>query len=95
MMSTGVSRPSFCICVHQNEQMAKMGRRTKGDRDTLVVRVMRPMGDTIRRNANECGISINDYVTAILARELEMPEYVPVVPADDQFALPMNQRMTA
>jgi len=75
--------------------MAKLGRRTKGDRDTLIVRVMRPMGDQVRQNADDLGVSITDYVTAILARELNMPEHAPPVPAADQLALPIDRRMTA
>jgi len=40
----------------------------------------RPVGDAIRQNAEDLGMTYGDYIASILARELGMPEYAPVPP---------------
>jgi hypothetical protein len=73
----------------------KLGRKSKGDRDTLIVRVPRAIGDRVRSNAEDLGISIVDYVTTILARDLAMPEHAPTISGDAQLALPLDRRLSA
>ena len=76
--------------------VAKMGRKSKGERSQLVMRVPRVLGDRIRRESIDEGISITDYITRILARELDMPECMPPPPKPNvQLPLPIDRRMSA
>ena len=60
------------------------------------MRVPSVMGDRIRNEALDEGISITDYVLRILAQELDMPECMPAPPAPGtQLPLPIDRRMTA
>ena len=72
---------------------AKVGRKSKGDRDAFALRPLRPLGDRIRENAAALGITYNDYVTGILARAVGMPEYDPL--ESSQAQLHLDDRMTA
>lgn len=46
----------------------RIGRPSKGDRDHLVTRPQRPVGDRVRMRAEELGYeSVSDYVAAVLA----------------------------
>lgn len=54
------------------------GRPSKGDRDAFMTKPARPVGDAIRANAEELGVTYGDYIASILARELGMPEHAPV-----------------
>jgi hypothetical protein len=90
---------SFLVSVSLSSKIvamaAKIGRRSKGDRDAFAIRPMRPVGDRIRQNAAELGITYNDYVTGILARAVGMPEYAPPPATGSQLDLPLDERMTA
>lgn len=76
-----------------NGHMARInrGRPSKGDRDAFMTKPARPLGDMIRHNAEELGMTYGDYITSILARELGMPEYAPVPPPTNAQELPINQ----
>ena len=74
---------------------AKVGRKSKGDRDAFALRPLRPLGDRIRANADALGMSYNDYVIGIMAEAVGMPEYAPTrLEAAGQLDLPI-ERMTA
>ena len=74
---------------------AKVGRKSKGDRDAFALRPLRPLGDRIRANADALGMSYNDYVIGIMADAVGMPEYAPIrLDAAGQLDLPID-RMTA
>jgi len=67
-----------------------IGRPSKGDRDAFMTKPARPVGDAIRRNAEQLGLNYGDYIAGILARELGMPEYAPAVPHtnDEELRIP-------
>ncbi|MEB0000127.1 hypothetical protein QN355_18495 [Cryobacterium sp. 10S3] len=66
-----------------------IGRPSKGDRDAFMTKPARPVGDAIRRNAEQLGLNYGEYIAGILARELGMPEYAPVAthPADEELPI--------
>lgn len=75
--------------------VAKVGRKSKGDRDAFALRPLRPLGDRIRANADALGMSYNDYVIGIMADAVGMPEYAPTrIEAAGQLDLSID-RMTA
>lgn len=53
------------------------GRPSKGDRDTIVSRPPLPLGELVRARAEAAGLTINDYVMAVLAQPGELPEQAP------------------
>jgi hypothetical protein len=67
------------------------GRPSKGDRDHIVSRPSRVVGDLIRQRADEAGLSISDYVANVLARAHGLPEPVPVNGSRDQEVLPLGR----
>ena len=50
------------------------GRPSKGDRDHIVTRPSRVVGDLVRQRADEAGLTISDYVASVLARAHGVPE---------------------
>ena len=66
------------------------GRPSKGDRDAFMTKPARPVGDAIRHNAEELDMTYGDYIAAILARELGMPEHAPMPPHSNNEELPIN-----
>lgn len=64
------------------------GRPYKGDRDHIVTRPSRLVGDVIRQRADEAGLTISDYVADVLARAHGLP--TPVV-NPDQGVLPLGK----
>lgn len=79
-----------------NDQMARLndgrGRPSKGDRDAFVTRPARPVGDEIRQRADAAGMHYGEYIAAVLAREVGMPELAPVPSVSaDQEALPIKR----
>ncbi len=89
----------FGITVRLGVDMAiqpgkRRGRPSKGDRDSIITRPMRPLGDVVRAKADEAGMTISEYVAKILAEVHGMPQYAPVTSApSDQRELPLG--MTA
>ncbi len=67
------------------------GRPSKGDRDQLITRPARPIGDAVRDAAEAAGLTINDYLEALLARTHGLPELVPAAARLDQVELPLQQ----
>lgn len=53
------------------------GRPSKGDRDAFKVRPARPVGDRVRERADAAGMSYSDYIAAVLARDVGMPDLAP------------------
>ncbi len=67
------------------------GRPSKGDRDHIVTRPSRVIGDLVRQRADEAGLTISDYVANVLARAHGLPE--PVIASDEhiQGVLPLGK----
>ncbi len=62
-----------------------MSRKHKGDRDSITVRTPRPVGDVLRAEAERRGMFVSDYVSALLARQVGMPELAAMAePREDQ-----------
>ena len=57
------------------------GRPSKGDRDVMVTRPPALVGRAIRRLADERGISISEYIAAVLSDHVGRPELMPMPPA--------------
>lgn len=53
------------------------GRPSKGDRDAFKVRPARPVGERVRELAEAAGMSYSDYIAAVLARDVGMPDLAP------------------
>ena len=54
-----------------------MAQPNKGDRDLLVSRPARAVGDAVRSRADQVGLSISEYVALVLAEHCGMPELAP------------------
>lgn len=65
------------------------GRPSKGDRDAFKVRPARPVGDRVRELADAADMTYGDYISAILAREVGMPELAPRAENTDRQELPI------
>lgn len=55
-----------------------MPRPTKGDRDIMVTRPPRAVGDRVRQLSSESGLSISEWIAATLAREVGLPDLAPL-----------------
>lgn len=53
------------------------GRPSKGDRDLLVTRPARAVGDVVRARADEQGLTISEYIAAVLAEVHDLPQHAP------------------
>jgi hypothetical protein len=68
------------------------GRPGKGDRDLLVTRPARAVGDVVRARADEAGLSISEYVAAVLADTHGLPELAPTaIHTSGQTELPLSR----
>ena len=66
-------------------QRYRGGRHSKGDRQALISRVANPLGEAVREEAEARGMSVNDYIASLLAREVGMPEYAPALPRRHEY----------
>lgn len=79
-----------------NDQMESLknhrGRPSKGDRDAFVTRPPRAVGTAIRERAQEAGMHYGEYIAAVLACAVDMPDLAPVAatPANQE-ALPIKR----
>ena len=67
------------------------GRPSKGDRDHIVTRPSRVVGDLVRQRADEAGLTISDYVASVLARAHGVPEADLLTRDRDQEVLPLGK----
>lgn len=54
-----------------------MGRPSKGERDAITAKPSLPLGAIIKRNADELQMSYGDYMVAIAAHALGLPDEAP------------------
>jgi hypothetical protein len=68
------------------------GRRSKGDRDQIITRPPRAVGDAVRAAADNSGMSISDYIAKVLADLHGLPELAPAAHLPvDQGVLPIEK----
>ena len=69
---------------------ARIGRRPKGDREAMHVRVPKDHKRRYEQEATEAGLCVADYVAIVLARahQLEEPDYLHR--SQNQEALPLG-----
>lgn len=53
------------------------GRKSKGPRELLGTRPAQPLADAARQRADELNMTVSDYLAALIAADLEMPQYAP------------------
>ena len=90
----GVSHLFLELIICLGEPMARRGhggRPYKGDRDHIVTRPSRVVGDLVRQHAEEAGLTISDYVAAVLARAHGVPEAAPLNRDPEQEVLPLGK----
>lgn len=64
-----------------------MPRASKGDRDIMVTRPARPVGDEVRRRAEQADLSISEYIARTLAIEVGLPDLAPQPRRDQELPL--------
>ncbi|MFC3690452.1 hypothetical protein [Aquipuribacter hungaricus] len=67
------------------------GRPNKGDRDLLVTRPARAVGDVVRARADEQGLTISEYIATVLAEVHNMPQHAPRPAREPQEELPLSR----
>ena len=78
--------------------MSNVGRPSKGLRDAITAKPALPFGVILKENAKKLGYeSYGDYVVALAAQALEMPEYAPAPRRDraEQLSFPQEVDRTA
>ena len=67
-----------------DQQRYRGGRNSKGDRLQLISRVATPVGEAVRESAEAHGMSVNDFIASVLAREVGMAELAPQSPVREK-----------
>lgn len=67
-----------------------MPRAHKGDRDMMVARMPRPVGDAVRQRARQQGVPLSDYIARVLAASVDMDHLAPPPPPRLDQELPMT-----
>ena len=65
-------------------QRYRGGRHGKGERLPLLTRVALPLSEAVREHAEDRGMSVNDFIASILAREVGMSEFAPESPVQQK-----------
>ena len=73
-----------------NKSGSRGGRPTKGDRDAFKVRPARAVGDLVRERAEAAGMTYGDFISAILSREVGLPDLAPQPPHATDEELPIT-----
>lgn len=68
--------------------MSPMPRAHKGDRDIMVTRPARAVGDEVRQRADRAGLSISEFIARTLAIEVGLPDLAPQPRSEQE--LPMT-----
>lgn len=67
-----------------NEQTRPVGRPSKGERDAIMAKPPLDFGKLLREKAKELGYESNgDYIVALCAEALNLPEYSPAPKAPE------------
>lgn len=70
----------------------RMGRKAKGARELLGTRPAAPLADAARSRADDCGLTMSDYLAALIAQDTGLthlgPDLMPLI--DSQIELPFS-----
>lgn len=58
--------------------LSPMGRPSKGHRVPIMAKPLAPLAEVIKQKADEAGLSYGEFMTALAADALGMPEYAPL-----------------
>ena len=67
------------------------GRKSKGERELLGTRPMAPLAHAARLRADELGLTVSDYLVALIAEDLGMQQYAPAQPDPSRVELPIDE----
>lgn len=72
----------------------KMGRPSKGERDAILAKPPLAFGAILKRNAEEQGLAYGEYLVALAAQALDMPQFAPAPARDRGSELDFSQEAT-
>lgn len=64
--------------------MILMGRPSKGERDAILAKPPIAFGKILKQKAEEQGLHYGDYLVALAAQALDMPQFTPKSERDNQ-----------
>jgi len=67
------------------------GRRSKGERELLGTRPLLPLAEAARDRADALGLSMSDYLAALIAQDTKLPQFSPVQSNRNELELPISQ----
>lgn len=67
-----------------------MGQPHKGDRAYIATRPPKRVADALRVRADERGMSVSEYVAALVAKDVGLPDAVPLRQPKNQRELPLT-----
>lgn len=70
--------------------MATVGRKSKGDRHLIASRVPRAIADRAFAEAGERGMSMSDFVAAVLAERYERTDLIAMAEPTQEERLPLT-----
>ena len=88
--ATRLLKPRFLLCVWFDGSMATVGRKSKGDRHLIASRVPRAIADQAFAEAGERGMSMSDFVAAVLAERYGRTDLVSMAEPVDRDRLPLT-----
>ena len=60
----------------------RIGRPSKGERDAILAKPPVAFGAILKQNADEMGLAYGEYLVALAAEALNMPQFAPALPRD-------------
>lgn len=77
--------------------MIPMGRPSKGERDAILAKPPVAFGRILKEKADEQGLPYGEYLVALAAQALNMPQYAPASERDssNQLDIPKEARKRA
>ena len=70
---------------------AQHGRPSKGRRDAILAKPPVEFGAILKQNADAEGLSYGEYLVALAAKALDMPQYAPPRPRNRAEELPIPE----
>lgn len=68
----------------------RIGRPSKGERDAILAKPPVAFGAILKQNADDLGLAYGEYLVALAAQALDMPQFAPPLPRDrtSELAIP-------